>query len=391
MHPLRLTAVTGALMGSMAGMPDAFASDPSTVPPSASVRVPSNQPQPATVQACIGIQIDATRLACYDQVFGRQNTVAAPDASAVNGAVARSTTQSKTQAALSSPLFAHEAADAYVDTTVSPSTSLLDQRWELSPASKLGTFTLRAYRPVYVLPVFYTDHLNTLPGTPNPENRLAAPQKLDDTEAKFQLSLKAKVMQGVFGDQGDLWFGYTQDSHWQVYNAANSRPFRETNYEPDASLIFGTNYQLLGMNGRLVGLTLDHQSNGRALPLSRSWNRVMLDLGFERDNWVVMLRPWYRIPENKADDDNPDITDYIGRGDVTITRKWYGHEFTLMLRHSLKSGDKSHGAAQFDWSFPLDGNLRGFLQLFDGYGESLIDYNHRAGYAGLGVSLLNWY
>ncbi len=386
MHPLRFTAVTGMVIGVMAGVTDVYASDSPSVMSSTSASVPSNQPQPASLQACVGIQIDATRLACYDKAMGRQETVASAVPAQAEPASAQKPTASP-------PLFAHEtpAHETTGTSIVSPATSLLDRRWELSPESKLGTFTLRAYRPVYVLPVFYTDHLNAQPTSPNPENHLATPQKLDDTEAKFQLSLKAKVMQGVFGDQGDLWFGYTQDSHWQVYNAANSRPFRETNYEPDVSLIFGTHYQVLGMDGRLVGLTLDHQSNGRALPLSRSWNRVMLDLGFERDNWVVMLRPWYRIPENKADDDNPDISDYIGRGDLTITKKWYGHEFTLMLRHSLKSGDKSHGAAQFDWSFPLDGNLRGFLQLFDGYGESLIDYNHRAAYAGLGVSLLNWY
>jgi phospholipase A1 len=117
----------------------------------------------------------------------------------------------------------------------------------------------------------------------------------------------------------------------------------------------------------------------------------MLDLGFERDGWVLMLRPWARIPESRDVDDNPDISDYMGRGDATLTRLWNGHEFSLLLRHSLRGGDRSHGAAQFDWAFPIVEELRGHLQLFDGYGESLIDYNHRAWYFGLGVSLLEWY
>ena len=63
----------------------------------------------------------------------------------------------------------------------------------------------------------------------------------------------------------------------------------------------------------------------------------------------------------------------------------------LMARHSFRGGDRSHGAVQLDWGFPINNLLRGHLQVFDGYGESMIDYNHRATYVGLGISLLEWY
>jgi phospholipase A1 len=35
-----------------------------------------------------------------------------------------------------------------------PNVSLLDRRWELSEESKLGVWNIRAYQPVYLLPVF---------------------------------------------------------------------------------------------------------------------------------------------------------------------------------------------------------------------------------------------
>lgn len=117
----------------------------------------------------------------------------------------------------------------------------------------------------------------------------------------------------------------------------------------------------------------------------------IMNIGFERDNFALMLRPWYRISEDSSDDNNADIDDYVGRGDLTAFYRWNEHDFSLMLRHSLQGGSDSHGAMQFDWAFPISGKLRGHFQLFDGYGESLIDYNHRATYAGLGVSLLNWF
>ena len=349
------------------------------------------QINPASTQACVALEANADRLDCYDKIFKTTNAQAPVIVSEQR--VAQEMAMVKAQP---------ETLPAKIEQTVQslftihgdkidPNTSLLDKRWELSENSKLGTWNIRANQPVYLLPAFWTSSKNELPSSPNPQNTETTDQNLKSTEAKFQISLKTKAAENLIGNNGDLWLGYTQSSRWQVYNSEESRPFRETNYEPEASLIFRTNYELLGLNGRLLGMTFNHQSNGRSDPLSRSWNRVMLNLGLERGNFAMMIRPWYRIEEDAKDDNNPDIKDYMGRGDITGFYRWNDHEFSLMLRHSLKGGDDSHGAAQFDWAFPIKGKLRGHFQLFDGYGESLIDYNHRATYVGLGVSLMNWY
>jgi phospholipase A1 len=336
--------------------------------------------QPADIHACAAIENDAQRLSCYDRATGRPS---------------EPTAQKHEPPPVAHDMFDHEGRRTHeVAAAEGESTaphSLLDSRWELSPDSKLGTLNLRGYKPMYLMPVFATSNQNTRPSSPNPDNTVQSPQTLDNVEAKFQLSLKTKVWQDVLGSTGDLWVGYTQSSRWQVYNSDVSRPFRETNYEPEVLLMFATHYQLLGWDGKLLGIGINHESNGRADPLSRSWNRVVANVGFEREGWTVMLRPWWRIPEKRKDDDNPDIKDYMGRGDVQIVHEVGRQEFGLLLRHSFRGGSNSHGAAQLTWSFPIVGNLRGYAELFKGYGESMIDYNHNATYLGLGVSLLDWY
>ncbi|HET8900247.1 MAG TPA: phospholipase A, partial [Rhodanobacteraceae bacterium] len=323
---------------------------------------------------CTAIETDSQRLACYDHATGRNRmAVAAKDAqteSAINvfsGGDRKSTTPSP-----AAPM------------------SLLDSRWELAPESKLGTFNVRGYKPVYIMPLYFADRVNRAPHSPNPDNVVPAPQAFKRLEQKFQISFKTKVLEDIFGDNGALWLGYTQSSRWQTYNAELSRPFRETNYEPEAMLVFDTHYPVLGWDLRLLGIGVNHQSNGRGDPWSRSWNRLIANIGFERGDWVVMIRPWWRVIETAGNDDNPDITDYLGHGEVQVTREWNGHEFSLMLRQAINPGT-DRGAARFSWSFPVAGNLRGYLELFNGYGESLIDYNHHASHFGLGVSLLDWY
>ncbi|RDI99841.1 phospholipase [Dyella solisilvae] len=347
----------------------------------------AQNPNPMDIRACTAIESDAQRLACYDHATGRDQLPAAQKKS-----------NEAAQPAPPGIVFSHEppkvgtASASVAAQEPSPTgPSLLDSRWELSPESKLGTFNLRGYKPITVMPFFASSNQNRQPTSPNPLNTVDTPQRLDNIESKFQLSLKTKIWQGVFGDAGDLWVAYTQASYWQVYNEPESRPFRETDYEPEAILTFDTHYDLWGWDGRLLGIGVNHQSNGQSDPLSRSWNRVMGYLGFEREHWTVMLRPWWRVPEHGVDDNNPDISNYMGRADMQIIREWNGQEFGLLLRHSLRGGSESHGAAQFTWSFPVAGNLRGYIELFKGYGVTMIDYNHNATYLGIGVSLLDWY
>lgn len=357
--------------------------------------------QPTRGQACIAVENDAARLACFDSAFGRTpHDTHAADAEAM---AARSSLEQQRAAEAADAQSLSERSrrrlgalfrtdDPMMEEALANAGkgSLLDGRWELAKDSKLGVFQMRGYKPVYLLPAFWTSDKNELPRSPNPRNTVTEPLDLQEIEAKFQLSFKTKFAENIFGDNGDLWGGYTQSSRWQVYNGDTSRPFRETDYEPEVLLVFRNNYSIGGWKGRMAAIGINHQSNGREDPLSRSWNRVVATIGLDRDNWALVLRPWLRISDGN-DDDNPDIEDYIGRGDAMLTYSKGGHEFTVLGRHSLRGGDESRGAVQLDWGFPINRSFRGHVQAFHGYGESLIDYNHKATYFGLGISLLEWY
>ena len=362
----------------------------------------SAQAQVPAAEACISVETDAERLACYDAAFdrGHQDTRQADLAARQAKIIQQQLQQQKEQSTEPKPSLGERvrgvANDLYRnDDPLAAAVanagkgSLLDSRWELAKDSKLGTFNFRAYKPVYLLPAFWSSAPNEHPASSSPAVPAVA-QALDPVEAKFQISFKTKAIENLFGDNGDLWMAYTQSSRWQVYNGDNSRPFRESNYEPEVLLVFRNNYSIGDWRGRMLGIGINHQSNGRADPLSRSWNRIMVNIGLDRDDWALVARPWWRISDGN-EDENPGIEDYIGRGDITLVHRRGGNEFALMARHSLRGGDRSRGALQFDWGFPLNRTLRGHLQVFDGYGESLIDYNYRATYVGLGISLLEWY
>ncbi len=263
----------------------------------------------------------------------------------------------------------------------------ISERWELDSATRRGTFLLTSYKPIYVTAGRWSSNPNQQPTSENPNYSQPFPIEYNNYEAKFQLSFKTKVLQTIFWGYGDLWVAYTQKAHWQIYNTEISRPFRELNYEPEVILNFPMNFKFLGFQARTLGVAFNHQSNGRALPLSRSWNRVMFHAGFETKHWQVVLRPWIRLKDE--DDENPLITDYIGRGEVTIVYGRPKHQFYFVGTNSLRL-ENNRGSAQLNWVFHIHGNLKGHLQVSDGYGETLIDYNHRQTTIGLGISFIDW-
>ncbi|MBB6599001.1 phospholipase A [Luteimonas sp. MC1825] len=354
-----------------------------------------SMPLPASPAACVAMEIDVERLACYDLAAGRQarSPQAADEAAArarAEDAAPESTPARARAADTSSDFYPHDDDPRREALANAGRGSLLDGRWELARDSKLGTFNMRAYKPVYLLPVFWSSDQNGSPASSSPG---VEPQAMDtdEFETKFQISFKTKALENIFGDNGDVWMGYTQSSRWQVLNSDASRPFRETNYEPEVLLVVRNNYSLLGWKGRMAAIGINHQSNGRPDPLSRSWNRVMFNVGLDRDHWALTFRPWIRLSDG-GNDDNPGIENYLGRGDVTLVHtRDNGQVYSLMARHSLRGGEDSHGALQFDWGFPISNQLRGHLQLFDGYGESMLDYDHRATYVGFGISVIDWF
>ncbi|MDP2056371.1 MAG: phospholipase A [Thiobacillus sp.] len=324
----------------------------------------------AELAGCSAIPGDAERLACYDRVSGR------PEPEAETPPAPQVAPKAEVQPGL--PLAVTPPAPDENELL-----SALSRHWELDDQAKQGAFLFRPHHPNYFLPIKYSNSPNN---TPFRESLTRPDLGLDPVEAELQLSFKIKGMEGVFGyDNADLWFGYTITSFWQAYNDTISSPFRETNYEPEAILAYRTNYEIAGFRGRFLNLGMVHQSNGRSEELSRSWNRVYAQFGFERGNLALLIRPWYRIPE-RDEDDNPDIEDYLGHGDLLAVYRKGRNAYSLLLRNNFRSMD-NRGAVKLNWSFPLYGRLKGYVQYFNGYGESLVDYNHSQQSFGFGVSL----
>ncbi|MCU0935106.1 MAG: phospholipase A [Gammaproteobacteria bacterium] len=322
---------------------------------------------PAGLEACAAIASDGERLACYDQLIGRvAKTSPVADGAPVTAPPA-------------SPAGGPSAAEAPTVAAASPP-SLLDATWAFTPDADLQL--IRLYRPNYLQFARYSSNPNAGPFDVLFNALGNEDADIDKVEAKFQVSFKTRLWATEDRRLG-VWAAYTQQSWWQVYNDKISRPFRETNYQPEIFVSYQPDLSLGDFRWGLFNFGYNHQSNGRSDPISRSWDRLVAEIGIERGDFALLIRPWLVIHD--GGDDNPNITDYLGHGDVTALYKRGEHTFTLMGRGN--PGEKK-GAAQVTWmSPPVLGPLRLYFDAFTGYGESMIDYNHKQTSVGVGVAL----
>ena len=204
------------------------------------------------------------------------------------------------------------------------------------------------------------------------------------TNAKFQISLKFRLFnpetQTPFLEK--LYLAYSQTSIWAI--GSSSRPFYDSSYRPSVFFLDEDVSQWPLRKTSRLGFQagVEHESNGKDGDNSRSiiiaYVRPTFTLPFAELYFVSISPKIYGYLEKE---DNPDIPYYRGYSDVLVK---VGQTDGMQLATTLRKGTgEDPYSVELDLSYPLKvarlGNLGGYLHLqyFNGYGESLIDYNHK--------------
>jgi phospholipase A1 len=292
------------------------------------------------------------------------------------------------------PSASAEAADASSDE------SYLTRAWQLGPNERgpRHIIDIVSYRPNFI-DWHSTDQSNTRPRSPATGRTSLGDLSAD--EVKIQASFKTelvsrraferagvtRVLSQVGVDSARLWFAHTQKMAYQLLNHSDSRPMRETNYEPEVILTFGTRNQGNGL--KLINLGLVHESNGLDQRQHRGWSRTYVQAGWEWDRFSLLGRAWHVVQE--SDDDNPNIRTFLGSGDLVARYQSIGgYVASVLLRGNVQT---QKNLLQIDWASPPSnalGGLKFHVQLSSGYGETLLDYNFRQNTIGIGVSFGDW-
>ncbi len=284
-----------------------------------------------------------------------------------------------------------------------------ETRTLVKSVSDEGFFGLQPYQTNFFLPLSYgwekpprasaSIHPNNIPA--GEEGRFVHDE---NTEVEFQFSVKKQLSYDLFGCNEYVYFGYTQKVWWQLYSP--SAPFRETNYLPEVFVSIPTSQRIDNASGlKAVKFGFVHESNGQEGYRSRSWNRLYMTGMWQWGNLFMATRAWYRLDEgekpdgyyegllgvdgaNESGDDNPDIHNYLGYGDIKIDYLYKKSKFGFLLRNNLRFNGENKGAIEFNYSVPfLDSpNTFWYMKFFHGYGESLIDYNREVTKIAFGFS-----
>lgn len=279
--------------------------------------------------------------------------------------------------------YATEDPHTIKNTKTGDTDTALEARLEYEDKAEHAAFGIIPHKPTYLLPFSYNDKIKQY-------DLYGEDAETQQLELEFQISFKMPLLVDIADSNISLFFAYSQVSFWQAYNFDNSSPFRETNYEPELFAQWDGDVDLgAGWKFKVATFGFTHQSNGRAEPLSRSWNRLESRLVAEQGNLVVAFNPWYRLEETDSKNNNPDLLDYFGHGQITAAYKLDEHTFSVSSRNNIESGF-SKGSIEGTWSFPIHGKIRGYFKAFSGYGNSLIEYNYYTNTVGLGISMTDW-
>ncbi len=219
-----------------------------------------------------------------------------------------------------------------------------------------------------------------------------------DNEAQFQISIKTHLYNNFLSSGGNLFTAYTQNSYWQLYDTERSSPFRETNYMPELFLEWHPDMSIGDSTLKRARVALIHQSNGQNIGQSRSWNRTEVHFLFQNQNLMYGINMWERWNESDKEevntaigDDNQNLEDYIGKQKYFIKYNYNNLSATLTHQNNIFHYNKNKGNTKLDITVPsTNKSFDFFVRYFNGYGESLIDYDTKVRRVSFGIIISDW-
>ena len=189
-------------------------------------------------------------------------------------------------------------------------------------------------------------------------------------DAVFQISFRQRLTRSVLPFNLFAYLTYTQKSFWNIY--MDSRPFRDTNYNPGIGL-----GRYLVYKNQLVGgafIQLKHESNGLDEEESRSWNYLDFTAKYYFNPQLNITGEFW-IPFSKGSE-NTNLIDYKGLGQLSFN--YISHEQRWWLSAELNQRKKFGNAnttLSLGYILSKDTNLYLFSRFYNGYAESLLDYS----------------
>lgn len=198
----------------------------------------------------------------------------------------------------------------------------------------------------------------------------------EELDTKFELGLTFSLFEGRenFDFLAPLHVGYSQKSWWNI--SEESAPFTEHNYNPEIYWQFQQPQRPLLGNPPFVDVVgLEHQSNGQAGLLSRSWDRVYAQKEiYLLPQLSVGIKVWDILGRDATNDD---IRRYLGNGQLSVMFR--PNDRTNLRWRIMRGSDVKTFSYTFDIYYRRP-NVNGafFIQYQDGYGEALASYNQKS-------------
>lgn len=193
----------------------------------------------------------------------------------------------------------------------------------------------------------------------------------ENTNVKFQISVAQRLTKATLPLGTYLYLFYTQKVFWNVLE--ESLPMTDLNFNPGIGLT-----KPLFIKNRYIGkltFMIEHESNGRDSIQSRSWNRVALAANvFVTKNLMVHGKIWAPIVDGE---NNKDIVDYCGFWQTGFQVISDNRRFSGGLTMVKRKGWNLNANIILDLSYRIfrRDNQFLFLQIYNGYGEGLLEYN----------------